>query len=608
MGTVSVIIPNYNHAQFLKQRIDSVLNQTYQDFELIILDDCSSDNSREIIEGYRNHPKIKDIIYNERNSGSTFKQWKKGIEIANNEFIWIAESDDTATANFIETLLPPLQKEKSTKVSFCRTAEISEEGEFICINTWGENIEPEKWEQSFIAQGLKVIKEVFRYYCKIPSASSAIFRRNDAAVINWIADNNMKFCGDWYFWLNLVSTGQISYSPQLLNHQRIHSGTTRVAKNLLSEKIRLLEIVDCVTYGHRLCNQAVRWNDPRLQWVFNYYFLRTTASEKKKIIYFKGFKGSFLLNLFFKTYLNMITAKRIKNYLIRKRKAFRQLNLKKLIGMTSIEEREYWKSVTKNKYKGNGAIVDLGSWFGSTTFSLAEGLANNTIVERQKKKIYAFDLFEWEDWMEPYVKGTQFENFYKPGEDFSGAFKMSTKKYAHFIIHKKADLLIENWKGGDVEILLVDAMKSMELCKAIFKNFYPHLIVGNSYVFHQDFAHYFTYWIHLLHFVVRDYFEVVKDSNVNGSLAFHYKKLIPKEIYNTHLSLSNFDENELNAVFEYSLSLVKDENKGDIYAAKIMAFKDRFGMEKAADLYNEINALDSQHFKIQNFKDLLNLS
>lgn len=93
---VSVIIPNYCHARFLNQRIDSVLNQTYSDYEVIILDDCSTDNSREIIESYRNHPKISHIVYNEKNSGSTFIQWEKGFELARGEYIWIAESDDVA--------------------------------------------------------------------------------------------------------------------------------------------------------------------------------------------------------------------------------------------------------------------------------------------------------------------------------------------------------------------------------------------------------------------------------------------------------------------------------------------------------------------------------
>ena len=63
---VSVIIPSYNHEKFLKERIDSVLNQTFQDFELIILDDLSPDNSREIIESYRAHPKVSHIIFNEK--------------------------------------------------------------------------------------------------------------------------------------------------------------------------------------------------------------------------------------------------------------------------------------------------------------------------------------------------------------------------------------------------------------------------------------------------------------------------------------------------------------------------------------------------------------
>lgn len=77
MPTVSVIVPNYCHAPYLEQRIESILQQTFQDFELILLDDCSTDGSREILERYRNHPKVSGIFYNERNSGSPFKQWKK---------------------------------------------------------------------------------------------------------------------------------------------------------------------------------------------------------------------------------------------------------------------------------------------------------------------------------------------------------------------------------------------------------------------------------------------------------------------------------------------------------------------------------------------------
>lgn len=79
---VSVIVPNYNHARFLEERMESVLGQTYQNIEVIILDDCSTDNSREVIEKYRNNPKVAKIVYNDANSGSPFRQWKKGMELA----------------------------------------------------------------------------------------------------------------------------------------------------------------------------------------------------------------------------------------------------------------------------------------------------------------------------------------------------------------------------------------------------------------------------------------------------------------------------------------------------------------------------------------------
>ena len=99
---VSVILPNYNHSSFLKKRIDSIINQSFQDFDIIILDDCSTDCSREIIEEYRSNVNITNIVYNEINSGSTFKQWKKGIELAKGKFIWIAESDDYADESFFK--------------------------------------------------------------------------------------------------------------------------------------------------------------------------------------------------------------------------------------------------------------------------------------------------------------------------------------------------------------------------------------------------------------------------------------------------------------------------------------------------------------------------
>jgi glycosyltransferase involved in cell wall biosynthesis len=107
---VSIIVPNYNHAKFLPQRMDSVLGQTFQDFRLILLDNCSTDDSRSILDEYRGDPRIR-VVFNERNSANTFKQWNKGIRLARGEYVWIATSDDCAEGRLLERLVEILENE-----------------------------------------------------------------------------------------------------------------------------------------------------------------------------------------------------------------------------------------------------------------------------------------------------------------------------------------------------------------------------------------------------------------------------------------------------------------------------------------------------------------
>ena len=129
MSFVSVIIPNYNHAIFLQQRIESVLSQSFQNFEMIIIDDCSTDDSRAIIETYRNHPKVSQIVYNEQNSGSAFKQWINGISLAKGEWVWIAESDDWAEHDFLERMIQAVTENPTCGLVYCRSFYTNEKGE-----------------------------------------------------------------------------------------------------------------------------------------------------------------------------------------------------------------------------------------------------------------------------------------------------------------------------------------------------------------------------------------------------------------------------------------------------------------------------------------------
>lgn len=209
---VSVIIPNYNHSEFLQQRIDSVINQTYNNFEVTILDDCSTDNSKEIIEQYRNHPKVKQIIYNQTNSGSPFKQWKKGIELTAGEYIWIAESDDIACPLFLQVLTNHLSKHSDCSFAFCDS--------FTNIDSFlTKTFQTEA--RSEIYTGRNFISE-HNIKPKFVNASAVLFRR-DKINPNVLTDFvDFTSSGDWLFWTSLALNGNVIRYADELNFYRRH--------------------------------------------------------------------------------------------------------------------------------------------------------------------------------------------------------------------------------------------------------------------------------------------------------------------------------------------------------------------------------------------------
>ncbi len=245
MPKVSVIIPNFNHAAYLKQRIDSVLNQTYQNFELIILDDCSTDNSKEIIEQYRNDTRIANIIYNTENSGSTFKQWDKGIALAKGEYIWIAESDDWCENNLLETLMQGLQGNENCVLAYCQS---------YCV-TGDNNIkfQSNHTKLTEYINGKDFIKNYILPRNPIFNAGMAVWRRSVYGRISK-EYQEYKLIGDYCFWIALCCYGDVFISGKLLNYFRAHdksvsadsikSGLAFIEQLPLLKRLRDKKIID----------------------------------------------------------------------------------------------------------------------------------------------------------------------------------------------------------------------------------------------------------------------------------------------------------------------------------------------------------------------------
>ncbi|MFC6102633.1 glycosyltransferase family 2 protein [Olivibacter domesticus] len=209
---VSVIVPNYNHGEFLKARLDSILNQTFSDFEVIILDDCSTDDSKYYIEQYRSHEKVSNIIYNTTNSGSAFQQWDRGINLAQGQYIWIAESDDWCEPGFLDALVGQMEIDVNCAISYCQSSVL-----------FGGEI---RWQShhnklSEVISGKEFIRSFLSEKPAIFNASMAIWRK---ALYNKISKEYMdyRYCGDWFFWIQLAQLGKIHISGRVLNYFRKH--------------------------------------------------------------------------------------------------------------------------------------------------------------------------------------------------------------------------------------------------------------------------------------------------------------------------------------------------------------------------------------------------
>ena len=248
---VSVIIPNYNHARYLDERIQSVLNQTYQNFEVIILDDKSTDNSVEVINQYKDDPQVSCIIVNEENSGSTFKQWNKGFELAKGELIWIAESDDYSELNLLEELVKAYTRRNNTVLAYSTVIGVDENSKPFGADAYGRNQ---------YMSGKQYIKRYLTIANFVKNMSCAIFSKKAALKIspNY---KTYKGAGDYLFWVEIAMQGNVAIVNKRLSYFRRH-GTNVTEKrnadgtNYIEEK-RILDYICSIMHISYLRMQGI---------------------------------------------------------------------------------------------------------------------------------------------------------------------------------------------------------------------------------------------------------------------------------------------------------------------------------------------------------------
>ena len=245
--------------------------------------------------------------------------------------------------------------------------------------------------------------------------------------------------------------------------------------------------------------------------------------------------------------------------------------LRRLHGMITANEKAYLYWYARHIFSGKGDIVDLGCWLGSTTISLAMGLERNDHV-KANRLIHSYDEFVWRAYMDSGAKGTSLEGKYRPGDSFLDEFERRTYPWRSNVKACPGDLAKVGWPGAAIEFLLIDAMKSWDAATGVVRNFFPALVPGRSLVMHQDFAHWYTSWIHPIQYRLREYFEPLYDVPSSSSMVFRLIKPLPPDLLQSEWSPDLFSKEDVDSAFAYSLDIVSKEKRPNIVAAKVMYF------------------------------------
>ncbi len=308
MAKVSIIIPNYNHSEFLTDRLQTIVNQTYKDWEAIIIDDKSTDASVQIIEKFlEENPifKIKHFIKNTQNSRSGYYSWKKGIELAQTEYIWIAETDDYSDLTFLEEQISVLEQNKSATLSFCTSNYVENEKIIYNSTKRTKDLNVLDGESNVFNEKVLIDKMPFNTY--ITNGSAVLFRKPLKPIPEIIFNN--KQTSDLFLWTFLIQNSDFIFLNKKLNFFRRHETSTTTINNKENRENLYYEYVAYLNYFQSPI-KTIR--SVIYDYILNFVFAK---ENKKSYFYLAPLKKIASLNriqlysILFKMYVQVLISK-----------------------------------------------------------------------------------------------------------------------------------------------------------------------------------------------------------------------------------------------------------------------------------------------------------
>ena len=235
-NNVSVIVPVYNGERYIHRCIDSLINQTYRNIEIILVNDGSSDNSENIIHEYAERDsRIK--LYNQKNQGVSVAR-NVGLNKANGKYVMFVDADDYIELNMVAEMVNKIQYENT--IVFCDNTEI-----------WAKSTDIRKLFVGLSEDNLSkeiVLREIASGRAGL--VCGKLFDREIVVAHNIRFDSNVKVCEDQLFFLEIVILCEhFIHVPQALYHydrRNENSATIKYQANALENQLYVLKSIGCI--------------------------------------------------------------------------------------------------------------------------------------------------------------------------------------------------------------------------------------------------------------------------------------------------------------------------------------------------------------------------
>lgn len=226
---VSVIVPNYNHADYLDERISTIVNQSYKNIQVLLMDDCSTDDSRAVLEKWAAKDDRIEVLFNEKNSGSPFAQWERGSVWAKGKYLWIAESDDACALDMLALHVDALERNEKAVMAYSHSHLVDEKGSFL--RDFREDYgfifgDASRWKSDFTVEGKVEVAGSIIFSNTIPNASGVLFRKSVFDQVG-APETSWRLNGDWLFYARLLQHGELQFFAEARNYFRFHERTQR---------------------------------------------------------------------------------------------------------------------------------------------------------------------------------------------------------------------------------------------------------------------------------------------------------------------------------------------------------------------------------------------